>query len=239
MVLRMVWKALQVCGCRLQEKLWVCFTPACSSSLWDKSGCAARTLAFKLLQLPIRAGRALPSYKHSFSCFTCYCAAAVGCLQALEGADQRSSTYHSLVLELLQEAERTAHKPAPRLVFMACMGRLLPRLGLYVVRHLAALMPLLLEWVHAYDEQSSVVALQLLALLVRCAWPRMGVHAGVVRRHVEQVIQQELVEQGARSNKSQLVTLPELCRHEVQGGGGADTLRARVGQQLLQLLDSL
>lgn len=213
------------CGC-------VSFPRAAAS----RSGCAARTLAFKLL-LPIRAGRASPSYEHNFSCFMCCCAIAAGCLQALEGADQRSSTYHSLLLELLQEAERTAHKPAPRLVFMACMGRLLPRLGLYVVRHLEALMPLLLEWVHAYDEQSSVVALQLLALLVRCAWPRMGVHAGVVRRHVGQVIQQELVEQGARTNKSHLVS--QELRHEVQGGGGAGTRRVRAGQQLLQLLDTL
>jgi hypothetical protein len=95
-------------------------------------------------------------------------------------------------------------------------------------------MPLLLEWVHAYDEQSSVVALQLLALLVRCAWPRMGVHAGVMRRHVEQVMQQETVEQGARADGSQIVS-----QEQVQGDGAVGTRRYRAGQQLLQLLDSL
>lgn len=147
-------------------------------------------------------------------------------LQALEGKDQRSSAYHSLLIELLQEAERTAFKPQPRLVFMACVARLVPQLGLYVVRHLAALMPLLLEWAHAYDEQSSVVALQLLALLVKYAWPRMGVHAGVIRKHVGEVMGQETVEQGPRQQQQ-------------QQGRGVSSRRYRAGQQLLQLLDAL
>lgn len=102
------------------------------------------------------------------------------------------------MLDLVREAERTAHKPKPRLVFMACLARLVPVLGLYTVRHFAALMPLLTEWVHAYDMDSSVVALQLLGLVVVCAWPRMGVHAKVLLQHVEAVMKQERVEQGQR-----------------------------------------
>jgi hypothetical protein len=149
-------------------------------------------------------------------------------LQALEGRDQRSTAYHSLVIELVREAERTAFKPQPRLIFMACVARLLPQLGLYVVRHLAALMPLLLEWTHAYDEQSSVVALQLLALLVKYAWPRMGVHAGVIRKHVGEVLAQEQVEEGPRQQQQQ--------QQEQQG---RCSRRYQAGQLLLQMLDAL
>jgi hypothetical protein len=148
-------------------------------------------------------------------------------LQALEGRDQRSTAYHSLLIELLQEAERTAFKPQPRLVFLACVARLVPQIGLYTVRHLAALMPLLLEWVHAYDEPSSVVALQLLSLLVKFAWPRMGVHAGVIRKHVGEVLGQEAVEQGPRQQQQQ---------HQCQG---VSSRRYKAGQQVLQLLDAL
>lgn len=165
------------------------------------------------------------------------------CVQAIEGKDPRSPTYHSFMLELLQEAERTAYKPQPRLVFMACVARLVPRLGLYVVRHLAALMPLLLEWVHAYDEESSVVALQLLCLLVQQAWPRMGVHAGVIRQHVEQVVRQEQVEQGTRAAAGQ----QHGAKQEVGQSGtfGASptaaicSRRIEAGQQLLRVLSCL
>jgi len=47
--------------------------------------------------------------------------------------------------------ERSAHKPQQRLTFMSCLAMLLPRLGLYSVRHFSRLMPLLLEWTHAFD----------------------------------------------------------------------------------------
>lgn len=166
------------------------------------------------------------------------------CAQALEGKDPRSPTYHSFLLELLQEAERTAYKPQPRLVFMACVARLVPRLGLYVVRHLAALMPLLLEWVHAYDEESSVVALQMLCLLVQQAWPRMGVHAGVIRQHVEQVVRQEQVEQGTRAAAGQqhgkkLQEVGQSGRFGASTTAAVCSRRTEAGQQLLRVLSSL
>ena len=141
------------------------------------------------------------------------------------------------MLELLQYAERTAHKPQPRLIFMACVACLIPRLGLYVVRHLAALMPLLLDWTHAYDERSSVVAMQLLALLVQHAWPRMGVHAGVLRKHVQEVLRQERVEQGGRQGSSSQQQQQQQDG-EVQGVDVCSR-RYQAGQQLLQLLDRL
>lgn len=148
--------------------------------------------------------------------------------QALEGDDQRSSVYHSLLLELLQEAERTAHKPQPRLVFMACVARLVPRLRLYAVRHLAALMPLLLEWVHAFDAQSSVVALQLLGVLAEYAWPRMG----VIQQHVHEVLAQELVEQGMRAGSGEAAGVSK----EVEGGAVCESTRQQAAQQLLAAL---
>lgn len=163
--------------------------------------------------------------------------AAAAAVQALEGKDQRSTVYHSLMLELLQEAERTAHKPQPRLIFMACVARLVPRLGLYVVRHLAALMPLLLEWTHAYDERSSVVALQLLMLLVQHAWPRMGVHAEVLRKYVAELLRQERVEQGGRQGGlSQQQQQQRQQGDGLQGSGIVSSRRYMAGQQLLDRL---
>jgi hypothetical protein len=111
------------------------------------------------------------------------------CLQAVEGSSNvRSPTYHQLLQELITEAERNAHKPQQRLIFMGCLGRLLPCIGLYVLRHTAALLPLLLEWSHAYDEASAVTAVRLLECVVQQAWPRMGVHAGMIWRHLVEVV---------------------------------------------------
>lgn len=175
---------------------------------------------------------ALPVYNHILMCTTTF-------TQALEGQDQRSPAYHSLVLELLQEADRSAHKPQPRLVFMCCLARLVPRLGLYTVRHLAALMPLLLEWVHAYDKDSSVVALQLLGLLVQYTWPRMSVHVDVVRQHVQQALAQERVERG---HWGVVVEEQQQRQQEEQGdeaGAAVDSRRYAAGAELLALLDSV
>jgi hypothetical protein len=163
-------------------------------------------------------------------------------LQALEGKDQRSTAYHSLVLELMQEAERTAHKPQPRLIFMACLARLIPRLGLYVVRHFAALMPLLLEWTHAYDADSSVAALQVLEQLVRHAWPRMAVHAGVIQQHANEVLRQEQVEQGDWQQQQQQQQQQASCSVAAPvdvGRMGHVSARCQAAQQLLQSLDGL
>jgi hypothetical protein len=118
-------------------------------------------------------------------------------VQALEGGDARSATYHALLAELLTAAERGANKPQQRLVLIACFARLSPQLGLYAVRHFSTLMPLLLEWCHAHDEASSVAALQLLVLLTGQARPRMAVHAGALRQHAEAVMRQVAVEGGS------------------------------------------
>lgn len=101
----------------------------------------------------------------------------------------RADSYHELLQELITEAERNAHKPQQRLIFMGCVARLVPVVELYTVRHFAQLLPLLLEWTHGYDEASVVAALQVLACVVQHAWPRMGVHAGVLWQHLELVVQ--------------------------------------------------
>jgi hypothetical protein len=110
-------------------------------------------------------------------------------------------------------------------------------------------MPLLLEWVHAYDEGSSVVALQLLGLVVREGWPRMGVHAGVVREHVGEVLRQERVEQGEWRRQVSLQQQQQQqgsgegqqqrTEGEGRGGRGVGSRRFVAARQLLQLLDSL
>eukprot|EP00879_Flechtneria_rotunda_P005699 GHRR01006000.1.p1 GENE.GHRR01006000.1~~GHRR01006000.1.p1 ORF type:complete len:233 (+),score=74.52 GHRR01006000.1:144-842(+) len=109
------------------------------------------------------------------------------CQQALEGKNVRAEGYHMLMKELLTEAERSAHKPQQRLIFLACVALLIPRLGLYILRYFAQLMPLLLEWAHAYDEKTVVVALWVLATVVQHAWPRIEAHAGVIWQHLVQV----------------------------------------------------
>jgi hypothetical protein len=110
-------------------------------------------------------------------------------VQAVEGSGNvRSPAYHQLLLELITEAERNAHKPQQRRIFMACLARLLPCVGLYVLRHMASLMPLLLEWSHAYDEASVLAAVQLLGCVVRHSWPRVGVHAALMWRHLVEVV---------------------------------------------------
>ncbi|KAF8066261.1 HOL3 [Scenedesmus sp. PABB004] len=118
------------------------------------------------------------------SCWATAMPAATALVMALEGRDCRSDAYHGLLAELVSEAERSAHKPAQRLVFMACLALLAPRLGLHAARHLGAAMPLLLEWAHAHDERSAQVALLALARLTAVAWPRMPAHAGVLWRHL-------------------------------------------------------
>lgn len=99
----------------------------------------------------------------------------------------RSAGYHTLAQELITEAERNAHSAQKRLVFLACLAKLLPCIGLYIVRYFAQLMPLLLEWTHAYDEGTVIVALQVLASVLRHAWPRMAAHADVIWEHLVEV----------------------------------------------------
>lgn len=48
-------------------------------------------------------------------------------------------------------------------------------------------MPLLLEWTHAFDGDTAVVAVQLLSRKVQYAWPRMEVHAAVLWEHLVEV----------------------------------------------------
>ncbi|KAF6251398.1 hypothetical protein COO60DRAFT_621989 [Scenedesmus sp. NREL 46B-D3] len=118
-----------------------------------------------------------------------HCAPACSMLTpGVSHARAASLAWHHLLQELIIEAERSTHKPQQRIIFMGCLGRLLPCVGLYVLRHTASLMPLLLEWSHACDKASVLAAVRLLGCLVRHAWPRVGAHAGVIWRHLVEVV---------------------------------------------------
>lgn len=105
-----------------------------------------------------------------------------------ERHDVRAAGYHTIVQELITEAERNAQNAHKRLIVMACMAKLIPCLGLYIVRYLMQLMPLLLEWTHAYDQGTVVVALQVLGLVVKYAWPRMGSYSHILWDHLIEVV---------------------------------------------------
>jgi hypothetical protein len=71
-----------------------------------------------------------------------------------------------------------------RLVFMSCLGRLLPRTRLYTVAHLGRLAPMLMEWLLALDASSQAAALGCWDALLRGCWLRMGAHGAVIWRHL-------------------------------------------------------
>ncbi len=80
--------------------------------------------------------------------------------------------------------ERQAHVPARRLAFMPAWSHLQEGMGLTALRYTGRLMPLLLEWLHAYDRRSRVSALRLLGGVVRATWPRVAAHAGTLWGHL-------------------------------------------------------
>lgn len=102
----------------------------------------------------------------------------------LEGEDARAAGTHALLSELLTEAERAGHKPALRRVFIACAHRLARTLQLQLLRHFSRLLPLLLEWVHAYDPPTRLAALACLRQVLQVCWPRLAPHAGLVWEHL-------------------------------------------------------
>ncbi|PNG99881.1 hypothetical protein TSOC_014329, partial [Tetrabaena socialis] len=112
------------------------------------------------------------------------CPAALALVRRIEGKDPRAGGYHRLASELLTEAERQGHLPARRLPFLAALRHLAPCLGLTLCRHLTRLMPLLLEWLHAWDAASREAALAALAEVVRATWVRAPAHAEVLWRHM-------------------------------------------------------
>jgi hypothetical protein len=126
---------------------------------------------------------------------------------------------------------------------MACIARLLPALGLYVTRHLAALLPLLLEWSHAYDDDSAALALLLLQAVVQHAWPRMSVHAAVLRRTAGAVLTQAAVrgcigqQQGSGADSGAADCLAEQRGLGQDSSGGSR--RVAAAQGLLAVLDGL
>jgi hypothetical protein len=129
----------------------------------------------------------------------------------------RAPAYHQLLLELITEAERSAHKPQQRLIFMGCLARLLPCISLYVLRHTAALMPLLFEWSHAYDEASVLAAVRLLGSVVRHAWPRVGVHVALIWQHLVEVVRAAEQRQWLEVGRQESDLRHTLVRGAVEG----------------------
>ncbi|GFR48243.1 hypothetical protein Agub_g10106 [Astrephomene gubernaculifera] len=112
------------------------------------------------------------------------CPAAVALVRRIEGKDPRAPGFHRLASELLTEAERQAHVPARRTAFLPPAACLLTCLGLTSLRYAGRLMPLLLEWLHAHDEETRVGSLRVLAVVVRVTWPRVEAHAEALWRHL-------------------------------------------------------
>jgi hypothetical protein len=183
-----VTKPLAGCG-RQQQQHALSSLPPAAAGAHHRSRTQQKQATPTILEpvaVPLHAQQLThtPTYMSVLCCIT-----LISFLQAVEGSSSvRSPGYHQLLQELITEAERNAHKPQQRLIFMGCLGRLLPCIGLYVLRHTAALMPLLLEWSHAYDEASAVAAVRLLGCAVQHAWPRIGVHAGMIWRHLVEVV---------------------------------------------------
>lgn len=58
-------------------------------------------------------------------------------------------------------------------------------LGAVSVRHFARLMPLLLRWLHAPTTRTQDAAVAALQAVVLGCWPRVGVHAPLLWRHLQ------------------------------------------------------
>lgn len=65
-----------------------------------------------------------------------------------------------------------------------CMCVWLQAMGLATVRSFARLLPLLLEWAHAPDQDTRLAALQALHTVLARTWPRLPTHAGLIWQHV-------------------------------------------------------
>ena len=102
----------------------------------------------------------------------------------------RSTALDALVTALLEEVERSGHKRELFTIFTACMTPLLLHLGLYTVKHLPRLMPLLLQEQLVPGSRRLAAAL-LLAEVVRRSWPRMPAHALIVWEVLTAAAQQE------------------------------------------------
>ncbi|KAG1660845.1 hypothetical protein FOA52_008956 [Chlamydomonas sp. UWO 241] len=114
----------------------------------------------------------------------CVLPAAVATVRALEGRDATAPGYHMLASELLTETERSFHKRGQRLPLLAHLGPLVDAMGLATTRHMARLMPLLLESLHAFDAPSRASSSRLLLTVVRATWERVPAHAVLLWRHM-------------------------------------------------------
>ena len=65
-------------------------------------------------------------------------------------------------------------------------------MGLASVRSFARLLPLLLEWVHAPDQDTRLAALRALHAVLSTTWPRLPAHAGLIWQHVAREYESEM-----------------------------------------------
>ncbi|GBF96650.1 hypothetical protein Rsub_09283 [Raphidocelis subcapitata] len=196
---QLAWAAQRLAPPELDAPLAAALLPAVLAASDDASACVARLGAAALHHLASSAPAAALRFQRELllgraaklvvgceaGSWETSLPAAVAVVRAIEPpGEPRAEGYHRLTRELLSEAERAAHKPRQRLVFMACLGLLLPRLRLYAARHLGRLAPLLLEWLLSLDGRSRLAALGCWGALLRACWPRAGAHGQVVWRHL-------------------------------------------------------
>lgn len=64
-------------------------------------------------------------------------------------------------------------------------------MGLATVRAFSRLLPLLLEWVHAPDQDTRLAALRALRSVLERAWPRLPAHASLIWQHIAREYESE------------------------------------------------
>jgi hypothetical protein len=120
----------------------------------------------------------------------------------------------ALVSALLEEVERSGHKHELFITFTACLVPLLRRLGLYTVKHLPRLMPLLLQQQLTLSGSTRVAAVLLLAEVVIRTWPRMPAHALIIFQVLASAAQQEddLYFKGGETRGAEAAAAEQLLR---------------------------
>ncbi|MCO5594851.1 hypothetical protein L7F22_048885 [Adiantum nelumboides] len=102
---------------------------------------------------------------------------AISLVLCIEGSNPRSKWYRNILNEMLGELERHRLDATYYRVWMENVDRLLEAMGLVVVAHLKRLLTLLFPWLHTADDSLTLLALNLLKVIVKYTWPRMPFYA--------------------------------------------------------------
>ena len=105
-------------------------------------------------------------------------------------------------------------------------------MGVASVRSFSRLLPLLLEWVHAPDQDTRLAALKALHAVLALTWPRLPAHASLIWQHISREYESELaVERAASSGRQDAAT--DSC--ETGEGAGMHAADARRQEALAWL----